>query len=290
MEFRQLKYFIGIAETGSFSEASRRFFLSQSAISQQIKALEDELGMLLFVRTPHKVELTEAGQALLPLARKTIESLSECHERMSDINNMLCGELNIGLTFSLEPYIRNCLVRFLKTFPKVQLNVYYRTIPEVKEMLRKRSIDIAFCIDTLEDNEEFTREPVHSYKLCAIMRDTHPLASRKSLSFSDLELQSFILPEKGIRDRNAIEEYLSSKADSLKVRCIMNAPEAILNIVRESNFLAILADIAIKDDPTLKAIDITELSSPVQSYAFFLRNNYVKKSALRFLEMVKQEL
>lgn len=289
MEIRQLKYFVGIAETGSFSEASRRFFLSQSAISQQIKALEDELNTVLFTRTSHHVKLTENGEILLPLARKTLEAVSECHDRMADINSMTCGELSIGLTYSLEPYVRDTIIRFLKSFPKVLLNVYYKSITELSEMLRKRQLDMIFCIDN-NNTDDFTKEELMQYKLCAIMRDTHPLATRTQLTFSDLEKQQLILPEKGIRDRNAIEEYLSDKASSLHVKAVLNAPEAILNVVRNTNSIAILADICTKGDDTLHAVDIAELSNPVKSYVFTLNNSYVKKSAKMFLRLLKEKI
>ena len=83
MDIRQLQYFVGIAETGRFSEASRMMFVTQSAVSQQIKLLEEELGTQLFARQSHCVLLTESGQELLPLAKKVLEGVEECRNRMS---------------------------------------------------------------------------------------------------------------------------------------------------------------------------------------------------------------
>ena len=204
MEIRQLKYFVGVAEAGSISEASRRFYLSQSAISQQIKALEDELDTALFIRTSHHLSLTESGEMLLPLARQVVKSVNDCTERMADLNDMLCGELRVGLTFSLEPYVRPVIVRFLKAFPKVRLSVYYKSIPELREMLHAHSVDMILSVDHGDvSDDSINAERVMDYKLCAIMRDTHPLASRPLLNFQDMALQHFVLPEAGIRDRNA---------------------------------------------------------------------------------------
>ncbi|MBQ0061804.1 MAG: LysR family transcriptional regulator [Bacteroidaceae bacterium] len=287
MEIRQLKYFVGIADTGSFSEASRRFYLSQSAISQQIKILEDELGTQLFTRTPHQVTLTESGNMLLPLARLALQSFSDCKERMNDLNKMLCGELNVGLTYTLEPYVRHAAIRFMKNYPKVQLNIIYKSIPELQEMLRNQKIDMAFSIgmDGLED--EIESFPIMKYRLCAIMRDNHPLATRKQITFKDLEMQNLILPEKGIRDRNAIEEYFSHKASNLRVRAMVNIPEAILNLLQASNYISILCDIIVLEKPNLRAVEIEELSSPVQSYVHFLRQGYRKRSAQVFLKLLQ---
>lgn len=290
MEIRQLKYFVGVAEAGSFSEASRRFYLSQSAISQQIKSLEDEIGTSLFVRSSHHLSLTESGQMLLPLARRVIEDVSLCQDRMADLNDMLCGELTIGLTFSLEPYIRPTIVRFLKTFPKVRLNLYYKSIPELRSMLRRHELDMTFSVDRPENTDEVVcSEPMMEYKLCAIMRDTHPLATRKILNFSDMALQNFVLPEAGIRDRNAVELYLHRHTGAVNVRAIINEPNALLNLVHSTNYVTILSDRIIAGREGLCAVEIEELSTPVTAYAQTLQGVYQKRSARTFLNMLHEE-
>lgn len=289
MEIRQLKYFVGVAETGSFSETSRRFFLSQSAISQQIKALEEELGTALIIRSSHHLSLTESGEMLLPLARQVVKDVNMCHERMSDLNDMLCGELTIGLTFSLEPYVRPTIVRFLKAFPKVRLNVLFKSIPELRVMLRRHELDLTLSIQNeKEEDPIITAEPVMEYKLCAIMRDTHPLASHQLLTFKEMALQQFVLPESGIRDRNAVELYLHAETGDVNVRAIINDPNALLNLVHSSNYITILAEQAIAGRSGLCAVEIDELSRPVMAYAQSLRGDYQKRSAKMFLRLLKE--
>lgn len=289
MEIRQLKYFVGVAESGSFSEASRRFFLSQSAISQQIKALEEELSTSLFIRTAHHLSLTESGEMLLPLARQVIESVAQCQERMADLNDMLCGELSIGLTLSLEPYVRPAVVRFLKAFPKVKLNLFYKSIAELRNMLLRREIDMAFSVDHSDASDDVVEyEPIAEYKLCAIMRDTHPLASRARLTFNDMALQHFVLPEAGIRDRNAIEHYLHASTGNVNVRAIINDPSAILSLVLNTNCISILAERVVAGRSGLCAIEVDELSQPVMAYCHTVRGSYQKRSARMFVRLLKE--
>ncbi len=290
MELRQLKYFIGIAETGSFSEASRRFYLSQSAISQQIKLLEEELGTLLFERTSHRVQLTESGEMLLPLARNVLQGVSTCHERLADLKGMLCGELSIGMTYSIESMARPALTTFLKLYPKVRLNLYYKAIPELLQMLRSGQLDIAFSVWNGEGDDQIVCEQVATYRLCAIMRATHPLASKGVLSFHDMENQHFILPEAGIRDRNAVEHYLSSDAENLSVRAIVNNPYTIMSILSQSNYISVLAEQEVHGNPHLRAVEIKELSDPVPVYAHFMKNGYRKQSAKTFLKLLREAI
>lgn len=289
MEIRQLKYFVGVADSGSFSEASRRFFLSQSAISQQIKALEDELGTALFNRSSHRVSLTESGQMLLPLARQVVDAVGACQERMADLNDMLCGELNIGLTFSLEPYVRAAVVRFIKAFPKVKLNLYYKSILELRSLLRRHEVDVVLSVEKGDElDETIEAVPMVEYKLCAIMRDTHPLASRGVLTFQDMALQNFVLPEAGIRDRNAVELYLHAETGQVNVRAVINEPNALLNLVHSTNCITILAERIVDGREGLCAVEVDELSKPVMAYAQTLRGAYQKRSVRMFLRLLKE--
>lgn len=284
MEIRQLKYFLAVTESGSFTEASHRCYLSQSALSQQIKALEEELKTRLLERTPHHVELTESGRELLPLARQVLQSVEDCQLRMSELSNMLCGVLNLGLTPSLEPYVRKAMLRFMKLYPKVMLNVWYKTIPELMSMLREGNLDVAFSIKN-EAEERFESTALMSYRLCAFMRDTHPLSNREQLSLRDLRGQPLILPERALRLRNALEDYLGLEADGLMVRASVNDPGAILNLVRSSNCITILSERTARDCDELRAVPISELSQPVVNYAHMLRGSHHKRSALEFIRL-----
>ncbi|MCQ2220624.1 MAG: LysR family transcriptional regulator [Prevotella sp.] len=284
MELRQLKYFVGIAETGRFSDASKQLFISQSAVSQQIKLLEEELGTQLFVRNQHSVSLTESGKELLPLARKVLRGITDCYDRIADLKGMLCGELNIGLTYTLEPYVREAMLSFMKTYPKVQVNAYYKNLPELLARLRNCEIDMMLSMMPTSPHEFIDSVPLMEYRLSAIMRKTHPLAGKKQLTFHDLEHQGLILPEKGIRDRNAIESYIHTETGTLNIRSLVNDANAILNILQESNYISILAENTIANRPSLCAVPIVALDKPITVYAHFNREISRKHSADVFLE------
>lgn len=288
MDIRQLQYFVGIAETGRFSDASRMLFVTQSAVSQQIKQLEEELGTKLFVRQPHSVTLTESGQELLPLAKKVLRGVAECRDRISDLKGLLCGTLNIGLTYSLEPYIRETMLAFMMRYPKVKVNAYYKSLSELLRMLKDHDIDIMFSMMPTSPHEFATSIPLTEYRLAAIMRKTHPLAKKKLLHFQDLLPHKLILPEKGLRDRNAIESFIHAETGELNVVSLISDVNAIMNILQESNFISILTEHTIKNYPQLCSIPIEEISKPLQIYAHLNTTTLRKHSADVFLDMLKQ--
>lgn len=288
MDIRQLQYFVGIAETGRFSEASKMLFVTQSAVSQQIKLLEEELGTQLFVRQAHSVMLTESGRELLPLAKNVLNGVVECHNRISDLKGLMCGTLNIGLTYSLEPYVRETMLAFMTRYPKVRVNAYYKSLGDLLRMLKDHEIDIMFSMMPTSPHDFAESTPILEYRLAAIMRKSHPLASRKILRFSDFLPHKLILPEKGIRDRNAIESFVHAKTGDLNVVSLINDVNALMNMLQESNYISILTENIIKNNPQLCSVEIEELSKPIQIYAHTNNTTLRKHSADMFIEMLLQ--
>ena len=290
MELRQLKYFLGVADAGCFSKASRKMFVSQSAISQQIKALEDELGTQLFIRQYNSVSLTESGETLYPLAKQVLKNASECVTTIRDLQGLLCGELNVGLTFSLESYMRGAMLEFMRTYPKVQINAHYKNLSELLRMLRNEEIDLMLSMMPTSPHDFIDSLPLTEYRLAAIMRKTHALAKKESLTFQDLLPHKLILPEKGLRDRNAVESFIHKEASILNVRSLVNDINALLNIIQETNYISILNETCIVNHPFLCSVPIEELKEPLPIYAHFNKAVNKKQSALKFLEILHNTL
>lgn len=288
MDIRQLQYFIGIADTGSFSEASRTLFVTQSAVSQQIKLLEEELGTQLFIRQAHSVAMTESGKELLPLAKRVMRGVAECRDRITELKGMLCGTLNIGLTFSLEPYIRETMLDFMTRYPKMKVNAHYKCLPDLLRMLKEHEIDVMFSMMPTSPHEFATSVPLMEYRLAAIMRRSHPLARKERLKFADLQIHKLILPEKGLRDHNAIESFIHTKTGELNVVSLVNDVNAIMNILQESNYISILTEHTIKNYPMLCSVPIEELNNSIPIYAHFNNTTLRKQSADKFVEMLQQ--
>lgn len=286
MELRQLKYFLKVADTGSFSEASRQLFVSQSAISQQIKLLEDELGTQLFVRQ-HRIIMTESGEELYPLALQVLSNVAECQTRILELRGLLCGELNIGLTYSLESYMREAMLEFMRTYPKVQVNAHYKNLTELWRMLKNKDIDMMLGMMPADGCESTESVLLTHYRLAAVMRNSHVLARRESISFQDLLPHKLILPEKGLRDRNAIESFIHSDGSKLSVRALVNDVNALLNILQQTNYISILTEASIANRPSLCYVRIEELMEPIPIYAHFNTMVNRKSSAEKFLEILQ---
>lgn len=290
MELRQLKYFVTVAKTLNFSEAAKALFITQGTLSQQIKQLEDELGSELFVRSSHKVSLTEAGEEMLPLAQNTLQESTKCFQRISDLRKGVSGTLNIGLTTSFRDILNRALKLYLKEYPNVKLQIVYGSIGELIKMLSDHEIDFFIAFKSAVQYDEIDTYPIIDSELCAVMSKDHPLSDKESLTLKELERHRIILPSSGLQSRKAFDRFIDADTSSLNICVEINNPHGIIKLVHSTNLIAIMSSLATLYDPTLVAIPIEEMRRRMVGCVHTLKDSYIKKSAQLFIETLKQTI
>ena len=168
MELRQLKYFLAIADSGSFSAAAERVFVAQSALSHQIAQLEDELGVELFLRTRRGVALTEAGQRFYPHAVSILRQTGEAAQAARSGSAEPSGKVVFGIPHSVSQALALPLLRAVRqALPQVQLELTEELTGNLTPQLRAGQIQLAVLFDdgTLS---EFTWTPMLRERLCLI--------------------------------------------------------------------------------------------------------------------------
>lgn len=289
MELRQLKYFIKTAQTLNFSEAARSLYITQSTLSQQIKALEDELGCPLFERNSHNVSLTESGEIMVPLVKQILHDAEVCKSQIMDLQELITGTLNIGATFSFSPLVIETIKDFISRYPGVRLNVINRSMEELMEMLRRREVDfvLAFKPDTLFD--EIESQVLFEDRLSVIMSKNHPLAACESISPDEIKKHPLAIPAKGLQARNMIDKYFNFSSGDFSVSLEVNSVYNLLEVVESSKLITILSEATIRDRNTLKAIPL-ELPDKMQGCVHTLKKTYHKRSAEEFIKMLSESL
>ncbi len=154
MEIQQLRTFVAVAHSGSVTRATRTLFLSQPAVSGQIKALEDELAVELFRRTAHGMELTAAGQALLPLAERVLSAGAELTAKASSLAGSLAGRVQIGIAgHPGELRLPELLQRAYSEHAAIVLEFHHGSSGEVQEDVLRRHRDAGFVIGPVSSPE-----------------------------------------------------------------------------------------------------------------------------------------
>lgn len=287
MELRQLKYFVTVAKTLNFSEAARRLYITQGTLSQQIKQLEDELDSQLFARTSHSVTLTEAGEELLPLAQNALAASDVCRDKMTDLRKALSGTLNIGVTHSFSALLTDTVKDFLKKYPGVKLNIYYKTASELMEMVRRKEVDLSLAFKPIMEYDDIESEVLFKTELSAVMRRDHPLGDRKTLTMDDVEKHGIVLPANGLQARKIFENFVGVDTRKLDVRVELNDPNIIMDIVQGTNLITLVSSLAAYYRPGLIAIPLEEGGHAMLGCVHRLKEGYRKRSAEFFLEMLR---
>ena len=286
MELRQLRYFVKVAETLNFSEAAKSLNITQSTLSQQIRQLEDEIGTQLFTRTSHHVLLTEAGTELLPCANKTLHDAQLCIARMHDLNELQTGTLSIGATYTFGPMLTEALVSFMKMYPNIKLNIVYKTMADLLELLRNREVDAVLAFRPTKAVEGIESHILFQNYLSAIVSENHPLASRKRVSLAELEEYDLALPSTGLQARNVLEKILSKRPYNLRVRIELNEANILLKLIRQSSLVTILAEATIHNEKGVKAIPIDIADSEMAGCVHTLKDAYRKRAMLEFIKIL----
>lgn len=284
---RHLKYFVTIAETLSFSEASRRLFITQGTLSQQIQQMEGEIGAQLFDRTRHSVTLTEAGEELLPLAKKTLEDSEICSNRIKDLKGALTGTLRIGTTHSFSALLTETVKKFIKQHPGVKLNIQSETASELMDMLLNRELDLALAFRPARVYDELESEQLFRNELRAIVRKDHPLAASKVLTMKELERHRMVLPGKGMQARRAFDTYLGLDTRALNVAVEVNDPDLIMDIVQSTNLIAVVSSLASYYRPGLVSIPLEGGNYSIDGCVHRLKDGYRKRAADIFIDLLR---
>ncbi len=194
MELRHLKYFVAVAEELNFTRAAVQLYISQPALSRQIKSLEDELGVILILRQPDGLKLTEAGIMFLEQAK---DILNRSHIAVQNIKTNYTNinkPLVIGyIPTILQSFLGEAISKLRLSDPKIMIRFQEMSPHDQVKALRDRAIDIAFMGNPPDDLEpEFIVKCVKQVLIDALLPDTHHLAYQPSINLMELALEPFI--------------------------------------------------------------------------------------------------
>lgn len=288
MELRQLRYFLKAAELLNFTDAAKQLYITQSTLSQQIKQLETELNVLLFDRIGKKVFLTEAGNEFLPFAKQTVGDADLAVQRIQDLQGIRTGSLRIGITYSLSFGLAPIILRFMKEYPNIKLEVFYNTAQELLQMLKDRELDFVLSFSMTVKDEQIEETDLYEVPLCAIVHLRHPLAFQKNIALKELKQYSLVLPSRGLSARSALNDLLQTNDLKLDPHLEMNDANILLQLVESSLYVTVLSKTTILGRPELRAIPIKEQQNGMMASVLTMKGAYQKASAEAFLKLFEE--
>lgn len=242
---RQLQVFESVARHLSHSRAAAELFLSQPAVSMQIKQTEQIVGLPLFEQVGKKLFLTEAGREMLHYARSVLQLMQEMQNVFDAMKGLEHGRLNITVVSTANYFVPQLLAHFIREHPKIQVTLSVANRDAVVRQLAENIADLAI-MGQPPQGTDMQSTPFLANPLVVIAAPDHPLARCKKIPPRQLAKEVFLLREKGSGTRAVVERFFNSHALPLPNHMEMETNEAIKQAVQAGMGIGIISRHAIE--------------------------------------------
>lgn len=289
MELRHLRYFVKVADLLNFTDAANKLCITQSTLSQQIKQLEDELGVPLFDRIAKRVFLTEAGREFLPYAEKTLRDAGDGKQRLLDLKDVRVGEVKIGIIFSLVGLMAPVVNRFAKQYPKVKVDIGYHQTHSLLNMLQDRRYDVVFCYAPEDLPSTLDAELLYDSPLSVIVRRGHPLSALREVKLEQLNDYSLALPTSTFYARSVLDALAAQQGVNLQPKVEMNGALLLQQLVRSGYWVSVMSGASTFGIDDLVAVPIAG-KLLLHTAIITLKDAYEKKAVREFCDLLRQHI
>jgi DNA-binding transcriptional LysR family regulator len=242
MDLRQLRYLVALAEERHFTRAAAREHIAQPALSQQIRRLEEEVGLALVERTTRHVSITAAGELLVARARRILAEMDAAQAELQAVRGIHTGHVTVGAMHTMGPIdVSLALAIFHRRHPGVELTVREMSSEEMAEMLRVDELDLAFLSVTERiESHGLGLHQLISEELVVVLPRDHPLSGRETLMMRELEGEQFISYREGSRLRELLLTAGRQAGFEPQVKLESNESQRVRRLVARGMGVAIL--------------------------------------------------
>ena len=287
MELRTINTFLHIAELHSFSRTARQLGYSQSAVSSQIAQLEAELGTPLFDR----VGLTDAGQTFLGYARTLLATAQQAQAALQPAQQVR-GSLRIALADSVcSTFLPGLLQHYHARCPQVELVLRTATADEMLQLLSTNQIDLAYTLDHPLLQPSLVLAADVPEPVCFIAPLEHPLAQETSIPLEALVQQEFLLTERGMSYRDALDQCMAAHGLALHPYLELGSAALLCQMVEQGMGLSFLPEYIVRSalaGGRLARLNVPDCTVTMHRQLFYHRDKWLTPQMNVFIELVRQ--
>jgi len=281
---QNLKAFITVAELGSFSEAADSLYLTQSAISKRIALLEQQIGKRLFDRIARQVSLTEAGNELLPRARRILQEYENALQAINDLSGEASGTLRLAISHHLGLHrLPPILKQFAQQYPNVTLDIEFMDSEKAYEQVLHGDSELAVITLALDSHHNIDSKKIWNDPLRFICAQDHPLAELKKPALKDLAEYPIILPGLNTYTGRIIQNLFQKEGIPLKAPMSTNYLETISTMVEIGLGWSVLPETLIRD---LNVMPFEKVSIEKDLGYIHHKKRTLSNAAIGFLELI----
>ena len=293
MQIESLKVFCDLAETESFTKAAQINGVTQSAVSQQISALERTFKSLLIERSKKKFRLTREGQTLYDYSKQIIQSYESLHSKLQELKDIISGTIRVATIYSiglhdLPPYIK----RFMKSYPTVNVHVEYRRANQVYEDVLSNVVDIGLVAYPVKE-PKLEIVPLRKEPLTLICHPTHMFAKQRDVKLKALAGQKIIGFEPDIPTRKALDKILKEHGVEVKHVMEFDNVETVKRAVEIDAGISIVPMGTVQQEiskQTLVAVPIEDGDFFRPLAAIYKKSKVLSPAMKQFLSILKETI
>jgi LysR family cys regulon transcriptional activator len=295
MKFQQLRYLSEVARQAlSVSAAAEALHTSQPGVSRQIKELEDELGVEIFVRHGKRLTaVTEPGRAVLAIAERILAEASNLKRAGAEFANEKLGTLTIATTHTQARYALPPAVAALKRrYPDVQLILHQGNPTQICDMVMRGEADFAVATEQIAEFPELVSLPCYQWNRCIVVPPRHPLVRAQPLALEDVARHPIVTYDFAFANRSLVEKAFASRGLAPKVVLTALDADVIKTYVELGLGVGIMASMAFdaKRDRGLLALDASHLFESSTTRLGIKRGAYLRRYAYEFIELFAPHL
>lgn len=289
MELRQLEYFLMVSDLASFTRAAERLYVSQPAVTNAVRSLEEELGIQLLDRSQRKVTLTAEGKIFYRHIQNIMQGISTTLNEINDLKSHNRGHLTIGVTpLAGITSTSRLLAEFRAAYPNISISIAEHNVGQLLELLHSDKLDFAFVFDLTE--QERTRLnilPLACEELMVCCARRHALSRMNSVTLAELTEEPFILMETSCLFRQMLIKHFE-EADSMPPVSMETMQVQLLkSLVAENAGISILPESLIEHDGNLSAVPLTP-SIYLHPSVVYKADKLLSHAAQAFEEMARK--
>lgn len=295
LNFHQLHIFHTVAERGSFSAAAQSLHMTQPAVTMQVQSLEEYFGTKLLLRSTKRIELTEAGKALMPYARQSIDLIRDTDQAMSAFTKQLKGKLLLGSSLTIGEYILPRLLGpFGQEYPHISISMKVMNTAQIMEDILNHQLNFGL-IEAPVNHPDMHMEAVMNDELVLVVHKDHPLAAIEETTLTEALKHTFVLREQGSGTRLVMEDEMRSLGidpASMKIVMELGSTGAVKSAVEAGLGISILSASSVKHEIALGLIKTVKLSDARfhrQFYSIYLKSALLPISAVTFLTFLREK-
>lgn len=295
MKLHQLRYLCEIVRRDlSFSSAADALHTSQPAVSKQMRLLEEELGVDLFVRSGNRiVELTEPGRRIVDIANVVLRHTESIKAAAREFVEGAAGTLSVGATFTLARYmLPAALQRFTKTYPKVELKLLHGTSDHVCRLVASGEADIGLTTKPAAAFPDLLMLDHAPLPRALFIPAGHPLDGARRISLKSIAMHPLVTLDAGSYGQGQMREVFLR--NGLEPNIVLSGAniDVVKAFVEAGLGIAVLPRLAFDParDAALRAIDVDHLFEPHRAIVALRRNGYLRGYAYEFIEMIAPHL